>query len=69
MAALCEQDWRRTVYEQLHDADLVARLSADGQARLKRFRGELETILARVGQYQYGTVSRARGNNWRGLQP
>ena len=50
MAALCEGDWRHTVYEQMHDGDLVACLSTDGQMRLKRLREELETILPRVGR-------------------
>jgi ATP-dependent exoDNAse (exonuclease V) beta subunit len=50
MAALCEQDWRRTVYELMHDVGLVARLSPDGQTRLQRFRSELETILPRIGR-------------------
>lgn len=50
LALLCEQDWQRTVYELIHTEELVARLSADGQARLRHFRAALETILPRIGR-------------------
>jgi len=50
LALLCEQHWSRTVYELIHDEELVARLSADGQARLRHFRQALATILPRIGR-------------------
>ncbi len=50
MATLCEQDWTRTVYELMHDADRFTRLSPDGQVRLGRLRAHLDAILPKVGK-------------------
>jgi ATP-dependent exoDNAse (exonuclease V) beta subunit len=50
MASLCEHDWKRTVYELMHDAERVKSLSPDGQARLERFRAHLNVIMPRIGK-------------------
>jgi ATP-dependent exoDNAse (exonuclease V) beta subunit len=56
LAALAEDDRDRTIFDLLHDLDILDRLSPDGRARVVRVAEIMEHAVAAVGRFDLRTL-------------